>query len=857
LPLQSISRKTLPEALPNLPMTFYTDSFPLHHIITLAPGKPTRGGFMHRSRSGIPLALAIILVVSLTGCLGKSSSAPANGGVQTVTLSPSAITSIDVGGTLNFSATAKNSAGGAVLGVNIQFVVSVPQGSTGPAPLSVNNSGSACGGTWDVTGTMCSPGGSGIALVQAVTNGISSAPTTVYVHSHIDSLQVSRLDPEGPPLYDCFSQGQTWNYAATAYSGTTDITNTVGPITWSSSNAGVVTAVPIVSQTQPNLLNQVQVTAKAPGITNLFASVSGANSSAYPFTTCLIQAVYLQIGGQSQSGNSITVANGATVSVTATAIDSLYKFTGTPITNPPLTWSTTNPEVIAFGTATNSTGGNTATARNNLGGATLFASCTPPTCNIGVLPALPVYASDGILPNGLTGYGSISVNVSANKPPTYTAWVATTGCQLQALGCTSVMFPVTPGTTPIGKILTVPRTPNSMMFNHLSAARVYLGSDQGLMFADLTASTPTVSLVSNSSTPCNVALCGKLLTISNDGKLVVVSDTVSTPSQVYLYTGSSSSPISITIPGETATAAAFSPDQLKLFIVTDAGNLYVYSTVDAVRSLALAAPATQLAFSADGSFAYVVGSPAGSVSAYSTCSLPLPGPASVDIGSIATTNSPLAIFPSPVLEAGPLGLTQNIFALEPPPPGGVNTAIEVLTANQFTQVPIPYESPIPQFTCNPPTLQSFTKSPPISLGQGNINPLYAQLVADGTEMIIVSGNIPAVLVFNVSNETTSYIPLYDPLGGTSTPLAASASTDGSQVYVAACDQYPNGDPTQPCSAGSVHIVGTVSIGTIQSGDYQQVPYVNINDGNDMNMCNSQGGSNPPLCLPNLIAIKPQ
>jgi hypothetical protein len=126
-------------------------------------------------------------------------------------------------------------------------------------------------------------------------------------------------------------------------------------------------------------------------------------------------------------------------------------------------------------------------------------------------------------------------------------------------------------------------------------------------------------------------------------------------------------------------------------------------------------------------------------------------------------------------------------------------------------------------------------------------------------MIIVAQNIPAVLVFNVNNGTTSSVPLF----GGSLPLSASASTDGSQVHVAACDAYPNNDPTQPCAAASVHIVNTCAVlscsvpPSLGQGDFQQVPYVNINDNNNPNMCNNQGGTNPPLCLPNLIAIKPQ
>src|SRR5208337_694480 len=188
------------------------------------------------------------------------------------------------------------------------------------------------------------------------------------------------------------------------------------------------------------------------------------------------------------------------------------------------------------------------------GGATLTASCTPPSCNIGLpgatpsgvlVSSLPIYASDYPAnaapkcqpPNVTNGYGTISVEVtrsSSSTAPTYTAWAATTDCKNQ-LGCSSALFSVTPGTTPIGpSIIGLPRTPNSMMFNHVSAPRLYIGSDQGLMLVDVSTSN-SVRVASSSSIPCNVSLCGKVLTVSNDGKLAVVSDTVSTPSQVYIY----------------------------------------------------------------------------------------------------------------------------------------------------------------------------------------------------------------------------------------------------------------------------------------------------------------------------------
>ena len=119
----------------------------------------------------------------------------------------------------------------------------------------------------------------------------------------------------------------------------------------------------------------------------------------------------------------------------------------------------------------------------------------------------------------------------------------------------------------------------------------------------------------------------------------------------------STAPVDLVIPGETATAAAFSPDQLKLFILTNTGNMYVYSMVDALTSVPIATSATDLGFSADGSFAYVAGTPATSVSGFSTCSQP--GIASVDIKSVAASSTPLKLFPSPSLQRHAGDNTEN------------------------------------------------------------------------------------------------------------------------------------------------------------------------------------------------------
>ena len=782
---------------------------------------------MHRCSSAFFLAIILTFAIALTGCLGKSSPTSLNGGVRSVSLNPASDFSMDVGTSQVFSATATDANGHAVVGI-VQFLAQSGNPGT-PSPLSVATNGNACAGNWDAQVAICNPGTPGVALVTAVINGVSSPPTTVYVHFHIDSLEVMPAQEQNPP-FECFSQGQSWNYQGIAFSNNVDISSSVGPLSWFTTNAGVLRTANLL----PNMpLNQVQITAENPGITQLYANISGTTSNILPITTCLVQ--YIRPQAQGQTGSTVTVDNGATVTLEASVVDTL----GFTLTKPPLTWSTNNPEVVTFASASSSATSNVATVRANLGGADITASCTPPTCNVGVLPGMPVYASGGALSptNQQIGFGAISVNViTTSKPPVYTAWATTNQCG-NAPGCESFLFSLVPGATPIGSsILTVPRTPNSFLFNYQAAARLYMGSNQGLMFSDLSGANPSVSPVSQASTPCNVSLCGTVLAISNDGKLVVVSDNISPTPQVYIFNSGNNSSTDLVLPN-IVTAAAFSPDQSKIFLLTDAGTLYVYSTVDALAPVPAVTNGTDVAFSADSSIGFVAGSSggAGSVSAFSTCALP--GVPTQFLKQAGTTALPLRIFASPNTQADKDFITQNIFVLDPP-------YVEVLTA-QFTQIPIAMTPPWPapnQLTCNPPQLNQLVLSNSYNLSQGPFIPLYSRLTGDGSELIVVAKKNPSVLVFNVANGTTSSVPLVN----NGDPLAATASTDGGQVYVAACDQYQPDGTT--CAAGSVHIVNTVA-----QGDFQQVPFTNNHTNN---LCNNLGG-NAPLCVTNLIAIKPQ
>ncbi|MGB0041178.1 MAG: hypothetical protein WBQ00_19915, partial [Terriglobales bacterium] len=542
---------------------------------------------MRSCSTGILLLTVISFALTLSSCLGKSTSGPGGEGVSSVSLNPSTNFSMDVGSTQVFSATAKN-AGGQIIAGAAQFFVTVPAGSSNPAPISVATNGNACAGTWDVAVAICTAGQPGVAVVTAVVDGVSSPPTTVYVHLHVDNLQVSQLQttPTSTSCYQtgpCCSQGQTWLYQGLAYNNGVDITSSVGQLTWASTNAGVLTVTDYLPPNQPALLNDSEITGGTPGITQLYASVSGTTSNSIPITTCLVQ--YVRVRAEGMTGNSITVNSGTSVPIEATAVDTL----GYTLTKVPLIWATDNPEVVSFGTAANSTGTNNASARNNAGGADVTVSCTPPTCNIGVFPGLPVYASDGLLPNQLQAYATISIDVTAgSSPANYTGWAATDQCA-DVSGCSSVIFQITPGTTtnPITAIVTAPRTPNSIQFNYLSSSRLYIGSDEGLMYMDVS-SSPAVTPVSQSITPCNVSLCGKVIAISNDGRQVVVSDDISPVPQVYIYNSaaaSGSNPVTdLVLQGtggkgspDVASSAAFSSDLSKLFILTNAGKMYVYS----------------------------------------------------------------------------------------------------------------------------------------------------------------------------------------------------------------------------------------------------------------------------------------
>jgi hypothetical protein len=222
------------------------------------------------------LAAAILFTWSISGCGGHSA-----GGVSpfaaSISISPATSTSVQLGATFIFSATARNSSGSSS-GVTFTFA------SSDTSVVSFAPGGVACAGHWDAGYTTCTPGATGVALVTAAALGATSPPTYVFVHPPIDNVKVSGVLLNGLPVQEpCLSQGQSMTVEAHAFSQGSDITASVGPFTWSASNSSVVKLTPLVNNTgnpvYPFATNQATATASTPGLTQISATAGGGTSS--------------------------------------------------------------------------------------------------------------------------------------------------------------------------------------------------------------------------------------------------------------------------------------------------------------------------------------------------------------------------------------------------------------------------------------------------------------------------------------------------------------------------------------------------------------------------------------------------
>lgn len=747
------------------------------------------GRFAFR-RSAVALTIGLFGCSLLISCSGGSSLTQVTKDVvpAIVTLSPSPNTSIEVGNTLIFTAVAENGQGNAV-------AETFTYTSSAPNIVTVADDGLACAGSWDslVAPTLCTPGATGIAQVTAVANGVPSSPVTVYVHDHVTSVVIQPVPGQPPTLStSCLSRGAPAGpeealYEAFAFSGSTDVTSSVGPFSWQSSppagqptTSAAVALLP-VAVTQP--LNQEIIQADMPGSTFISASAGAVNSQPLVVTTCPVQSI--SISAQNFPGqSSFVIGSGTAITLNAVVTDSANQ----TVTGVPLVWNTSNPASVGVAGGTSTTFGSSATVTSPAAGsAAVTASCTPPSCNGGILPSMPIYPARA-LSFTVQAPGTASATSSPN------VFVTSMGCRAVATTCNTQVVPITrsSGTTPFvaGIPIPLPFPPNSELFDR-AGTNEYFGVDSTAF-----GTKSAMLLTTGGSTSAMAGVSGSVLAASPDGTTLIFSDTVDSPQQILICASCSASSRGITrllLCDPTATscstnpaAAAFSPDSLKAYIVsgnpcpgtTSPGCLLVYSKVDAVQYVQLTAPATDVAFIGNGMLGYMAGGGPSGAEFLSTCIHPsaagLPGGNAVSA-------------PAQFLRTLPDG--QTVLALSSPNLFAISANISGTSSVGASGCPAPRG-----FLNVNNTVTGVG-----NLGVGSFAPSQFFLSPDGTTAYVLGApTLPFIIQFNL----TTGIPLEISLAGNATPLSASLTPAGDLLFVGATDS-------------TVHVIDTTSLADVQ------------------------------------------
>ena len=757
---------------------------------------------------------------------------------------------MQLGTTIQFTASATNS-------TNTAISPTFTWQSDNTSVLDITPSGAACAGNWNAPiYTTCTPGGIGVAHVTATALGETSAPTLVFVHAHIDEIQLSVVPPvtSQPPACPsqtalpaacnikfntsaanyCLSQNQLETLQATAYSAGVDITSSVGPFTWSQVNAGVATVTPIVTvNTYDVPTNQATVGPGTPGQTQLVASSAGVSSQPYYVETCPVQCIDLELtgnGAQNPGVTSFAVNKGTSETITATAVD----VQGCIVPKPALTWVSSAPAALTPGSTSTGCGAGVVCAvnTNQPGSAVISASCTPPSCNVG-FPLNPAGYPGPYIPEPVYPVTAISGLVTGT-PVASSVLASSYNCFSDPLCSVGLYSVPTTSTTTAGNATQLPTPPTSytpptsfsLLFDP-AGDRAYMGSEFGAVVINPAniggASSPFSSLAAAGTTLGLVT--GKVLAVSPNGNMAIFADTVSTPNQVYVVSSTSSAtPLNI----DSAVAAAFSVDGLKAFILGDGGSsLYIYSTLQAIQpKIALPTPATSVVFNSTGTFALLSGGgAAGNLAAYNTCDN---SPVTFAAGGITTPPLFLKIVPAGNV---PLGSTfGNIVLPANLDPAGLdfffgvdNTGLDIIATT--SSLPLAAGSPaVTQLCPQAVTLAQITPltTPPtvfapvhIDINHGTFHPINFFLSPDGTLAYIITSDF-GVLFYNFNTNSVSGIPL----ANNATPLAADITVDGTLIYIAGSDgmlhevntqldidQYQIEFPVLPNSASSFCYTG--------------------------------------------------
>ena len=841
---------------------------------------------MGRFRSLILWVAVTFLSFSvITGCGGGSHPGPPLFPGH-INLNPGFPTSMVLGGTLTFTASVQTASG-----TNLNTPVTFASGDTSILNLAPN--GVACAGHWDVAFTTCTAGAMGPVTVTASALGGTSVPTYIFVHPPIDNITVVGVIPNGTQVQEpCLSQSQSMTVEAHAYSQGTDITASVGPFTWSANNASVVTLTPLTNNAFTFATNQATATANTPGITYIYASANGASSSSFQqpqltnaqgagspvldfFATCPVQNIALELGAAGSGRTTFTVPKGSasgsqTVIATVTDIMGISSLPNTDggivLSKIPLTWTSSQPGSI--GTPTSGCTQSCSLSLSTPGSATVTASCSPPTCNVGFptipnafltngvidsnkitactdffkalypqladcgeLIPVPVYASPVFVNPGkptlpLSPMAAIS-GIVTGSTSSATVFASSTGCAHEppATCNTSAYFV----STRAGNENPLPVSPNSFLSDP-TGSRIWMGSDFGAQIV-----TPSNFGTANSPFTPLGTVTGNALASSLNGTIGAFSDTAHSPNQVYIVnSANSSSPTALSIP--SASMAAFTPDGLKTFIIGGTGgtSLYVYSALQALKGpFALAGPVKSIAFSPNGAFTYIaeasVNGSGARLDVFSNCNNQL------------ATSLPLPADPifMKVLPALPRG-TLDSYGF-PIPPSDVHAPDDIhlliLDSTGFDIATSEILAPSAGTLC-PQGIQFVSNDPQrpaqrIELGQGTLQPVNFFYSADDTQLYVVPSSSSSIIVYSfITGSVIGGIELQN----NATPVTADISSDAGTIVIAGSD-------------GLLHEVSTA----LGGGDSVPISFPNIPNGLNP-FCSFTPLSGP--CTLNVAQAKP-
>lgn len=713
-------------------------------------------------------AFTVAMLAGLAAC-GKKSSTPAV--IAKVTLSTN-ITSLEPGQTFTINPRATDINGGTVATPPFTFNISNPASPQVPPPTYVsiaavgignNKSFTGCAGSWDsVTNPIvCTPGPAGTVQISATAANVNSDPITIHIHQHVDNIVVAPKDTNPPACLsarNALGVADTQIFTAKAYSNGLDITNTVGTFSWASTASQLAST----SVTAAGLLfNEVEVTAKLPGQAQIYAFLANSStantlSTPVPVTVCPIQSIQVTVQGSSDTSFEVTKGMGRTL--TATAYDSL----GNALSNPPLTWLSSRPTVLAVAGGSASVGSTLVPANvttSNVGGAAITAICAPPGCNTGLnLPPL---------------YSNIVNGTVTGTPNTIVGFVTGTGC-IGNPNCITSIIPVSqanPGSSlQLGTTAVLPAAANSMVMD-AAGKKIFVGSNDGLAIVDPASNPPVITVPSTSVGK----VTGKVLAASGDGKLAVVSNTSITPNVVWIVDVANPNTATKVFNLDGVTAAAFMPDSSKVWLA-GGSKLYVYSATAPLATLDLGALTNDVTVLGNSQFAYA-SVPAG-VAPYSTC-------ANSPVPTVATSGPPAAI-------RGTADGTAVIAADSP--------NLDLIT-DTITLAGNP-----PAIGCPPVVSHTVT---PVSLGIGNYTLRKMEVAADSHSVFLITDEYNQVLLYNLQTQSLRSIPLV----GDPSLLDAAVSSDGGSFLVGASDgmvhylTLQTGDlqqiPINPCSGAGI------------------------------------------------------